>query len=54
MQKFLLYIFFFLVTSGFLFPQNSSKRSIAIDDIYRMEKVGSPQVSPDGKWVLTP
>ncbi len=51
MQKFLLYIFFFLVTSGFLFPQNSSKRSIAIDDIYRMEKVGNPQVSPDGKWV---
>jgi len=34
-----------------LLAQTSAKRPIAIDDIYRMEKVGNPQVSPDGKWV---
>jgi len=42
-------ILFFVPT--FSRAQNSAKRTIAIDDIYRMEKVGSPQVSPDGKWV---
>ena len=39
-----------LVPSG-LFAQNPAKRPIAIDDIYRMEKVGNPQVSPEGNWV---
>ncbi|MBS1850433.1 MAG: S9 family peptidase [Acidobacteria bacterium] len=28
-----------------------AKRPIAIDDVYRMQKVGAPEVSPDGKWV---
>jgi dipeptidyl aminopeptidase/acylaminoacyl peptidase len=40
-----------LLFPSFLLAQNSTKRPIAIDDIYRMERVGSPQVSPDGKWV---
>lgn len=31
--------------------QASSRRSIAIDDIYRMQEVGTPQMSPDGKWI---
>src|ERR1051325_4317645 len=52
MRKFL----FFSIFLGFLFSvhlsaQNSSKRPIAIDDIYRMEKVGNPQMSPDGRWI---
>ncbi|HMI51872.1 MAG TPA: S9 family peptidase [Candidatus Saccharimonadales bacterium] len=42
-------IFMFVPT--YLPAQNSAKRTIAIDDIYRMAKVGSPQVSPDGNWV---
>jgi dipeptidyl aminopeptidase/acylaminoacyl peptidase len=28
-----------------------AKRPIAIDDIYRMQQVGNPQCSPDGKWI---
>ncbi len=28
-----------------------SKRSVAIDDIYRTQQVGNPQTSPDGKWI---
>jgi dipeptidyl aminopeptidase/acylaminoacyl peptidase len=50
MRKFRL-VCFLLFIPAFLLAQNSSKRSIAIDDIYRMEKVGNPQVSPDGKWI---
>jgi dipeptidyl aminopeptidase/acylaminoacyl peptidase len=42
---------FFLLVSTFLLAQAPAKRAIAIEDIYRMEKVGSPEVSPDGKWV---
>jgi dipeptidyl aminopeptidase/acylaminoacyl peptidase len=43
-------LIFLLVPSG-LFAQNPAKRPIAIDDIYRMEKVGNPQISPEGNWV---
>jgi dipeptidyl aminopeptidase/acylaminoacyl peptidase len=50
MRKFRL-VCFLLFIPGFLLSQTSSKRSIAMDDIYRMEKVGNPQVSPDGKWI---
>src|SRR6185312_2651253 len=50
MRKFpLVYILLGLLVPAF--AQNPTKRSIAIDDIYRMEKVASPQMSPDGKWV---
>ncbi|NLH76027.1 MAG: S9 family peptidase [Acidobacteria bacterium] len=28
-----------------------AKRSIALDDLFKMKSVGSPQRSPDGKWV---
>jgi dipeptidyl aminopeptidase/acylaminoacyl peptidase len=31
--------------------QAPAKRPIAIDDIYRMQEVGNPQCSPDGKWI---
>src|SRR5262245_15580668 len=31
--------------------QTSGKRGIAIDDIYRLQKVGNPQISPDGGWI---
>ena len=34
-----------------LAAQTSGKRGIAIDDIYRMQKVGNPQISPDGRWI---
>jgi len=37
--------------STLLAAQDSGKRRMAIDDVYRMRRVGSPQVSPDGHWV---
>jgi dipeptidyl aminopeptidase/acylaminoacyl peptidase len=49
MRKLLLIVLF--VVPGLLAAQNSSKRPIAIDDVYRTAKVGNPEVSPDGKWV---
>src|SRR4030088_674104 len=44
------FLLLFLVPTS-LPTQTSVKRPIAIDDIYRMQQVGDPQVSPDGKWV---
>jgi dipeptidyl aminopeptidase/acylaminoacyl peptidase len=44
-----------LILSLFIAPalsaQTAAKRPIAIDDIYRMQEVGHPQTSPDGKWI---
>jgi dipeptidyl aminopeptidase/acylaminoacyl peptidase len=34
-----------------LLAQTPAKRPIAIEDMYRMQQVGNPQCSPDGKWV---
>jgi len=34
-----------------LAAQTSGKRGIAIDDLYRIERVGNPQISPDGRWI---
>lgn len=31
--------------------QSTAKRSLAVDDIYRLHDVADPQISPDGKWV---
>jgi dipeptidyl aminopeptidase/acylaminoacyl peptidase len=50
MQKFGCFVLLFFCSVSLL-AQSSTKRPIAIDDIYRMERVRDPQVSPDGKWV---
>jgi dipeptidyl aminopeptidase/acylaminoacyl peptidase len=34
-----------------LFAQVSAKRGLTADDIYRMQEVTEPRVSPDGTWV---
>ncbi len=34
-----------------LFAQIPAKRPIALDDMYRMQHVANPQVSPDGNWI---
>jgi dipeptidyl aminopeptidase/acylaminoacyl peptidase len=47
----LAYIISFFFAPTFLSAQNSAKRGIAIDDVYRMQKIGNPQISPDGTWV---
>ena len=40
----------FIVTP-YLVAQAPARRPIVIDDMYRMQQVGNPQCSPDGKWV---
>lgn len=42
-------ISFFLFFS--LLAHSASKRSLSIDDIYRMQEIGNPQTSPDGEWI---
>lgn len=40
-----------IFSATLLSAPDSGKRHIAIDDVYRMRRVGSPQLSPDGNWV---
>ena len=51
-------LYFILLTSiclslcaGSLFAQAPAKRPLTADDVYRVQEVGGPQVSPDGKWI---
>jgi dipeptidyl aminopeptidase/acylaminoacyl peptidase len=37
--------------AAFLFAQAPAKRLLTADDIYRLQQVSDPQVSPDGKWI---
>ncbi|MBS4034789.1 MAG: S9 family peptidase [Ignavibacterium sp.] len=46
MKKIFLLLFFFSVT---VFPQ--SKRAISVDDLWAMKRIGSYDVSPDGKTI---
>ena len=51
-----IYILFLISTflslgAGSLFAQAPAKRRLTADDVYRMQVVGDPQVSPDGKWI---
>lgn len=42
---------FVLLNALQLMSQNIPKRSLKPSDIYRQQNVGSPQISPEGKWV---
>lgn len=46
MKKFFLLLFFFSLT---VFPQ--SKRAISVDDLWAMKRIGSYDISPDGKTI---
>ena len=35
-------------------PAATRGRALAIEDYYRVKSVGSPEMSPDGKWVVFP
>ncbi|MBP1598600.1 MAG: putative family peptidase [Acidobacteria bacterium] len=37
---------------GAMPPQGPGGRALAIEDYYRIRSVGSPSISPNGKWVL--
>jgi dipeptidyl aminopeptidase/acylaminoacyl peptidase len=48
----LIVIFFLIISIGHVRGEVelSEKRSLSLEDYYRMESVGSPAVSPDGAW----
>ena len=43
--------FVLLFAAGPLVAQTAAKRPLRIGDMYRIKAVGSPEISPDGKWV---
>ncbi len=44
-------VFLSTVTNKVTAQETSSKRNIVIEDYFQLKSVGSPQISPDGKWV---
>jgi dipeptidyl aminopeptidase/acylaminoacyl peptidase len=42
---------FVLFGSAGVQSQETAKRAITFDDMIKLHRVGSPQISPDGKWV---
>src|SRR5204862_442424 len=40
-----------LCTLPCIFAQPPAKRSLQLDDLYRLQEVSDPRCSPDGKWV---
>src|SRR5436305_3449478 len=45
-------IFLFVVTGISAQAQNTGKRPFTFEDMMALKRIGGPQVSPDGKWVL--
>src|SRR5512141_1940949 len=41
----------FLLHAVSLFAQAPAKRLLTADDLYRVQQVRDPQVSPEGKWI---
>ncbi len=60
-RRFFLTLFLILAVCGFLSPaagpkqesspDKSSQRYLTIDDLFKLKRVSSPQISPDGNWV---
>jgi dipeptidyl aminopeptidase/acylaminoacyl peptidase len=50
-MRFCNFLYALLVITVSAFAQTPAKRSLTADDIYRLQRVADPQVSPDGKWV---
>jgi dipeptidyl aminopeptidase/acylaminoacyl peptidase len=48
----LLYAAVILMFGALLGAQTTARHAIQLDDIFRMEDVREPQVSPDGKWIV--
>ena len=45
-------ISFFLLMPVIIFAQNGALRNIMPTDIYRMQNISNPKISPEGNWVL--
>ena len=43
-----------LLTLGTTADAAAQRRAIAIDDQFRFQDVGNPEMSPDGEWSSTP
>ena len=41
-----------LLTAAFVTTHAAERRPITIDDQFRLNDVGSPQLSPDGEWLI--
>ena len=41
----------FLLCAITVLTQAPSKRALTVDDLFAIKQVGTPQVSPDGRWV---
>lgn len=48
----LLFLSFLLALAAL--PATAAKRSLTAEDLWAMERVGNPALSPDGKWVVFP
>ena len=51
MKKNLLIGGFFCLFSSLLLAQTPTKRPLKPSDVYRLQSLGDPQISPDGNWV---
>ena len=51
MKKLLPFLAFFLFSSALLYAQPTNKRGLKPSDIYRLQTLSDPQISPDGNWV---
>ncbi len=53
MRFYVLVLFFIFVLYGVSLSaqEQTKKRSIEIDDLFKLKRVGEPEISPDGKWV---
>ncbi|MFL5808601.1 MAG: S9 family peptidase [Flavisolibacter sp.] len=49
MKKF--FFFFLLLSAHFILLAQNTKRALRPGDIYRLQTLGDPQISPDGEWV---
>jgi len=46
------YIFFFFALIAFTSTAAQAKRPFTFEDMMKLKRVGEPEVSPDGKWVI--
>ena len=48
----LLFIFAAIASQMLAFAQSGNKRPFTFEDMMSLKRIGGPQISPDGKWVL--
>ncbi|RFS14126.1 S9 family peptidase [Emticicia sp. C21] len=51
MKKLLPFLAFFLFSTALIYAQSTTKRGLKPSDVYRLQSLTDPQISPDGNWV---